>query len=62
MFQRQGIVRVSLEQGEDFSARLERLIETALEAEAEDFEQREPSEGAVEIEVYFLITQCFRRP
>lgn len=61
MFQRQGIVRVALEQGEDFDERLEKLIETALEAGAEDFEQLEPSEGTVEIEVYFPTTHsCVR--
>ena len=42
---------MTLEQGEDFDARLERLVETALEAEAEDFEQDEPEDGTVEIEV-----------
>lgn len=51
MFQRQGVVRVAVEQGEDFDQRLENVIEKALEAEAEDFEQDEPSDGVVEIEV-----------
>lgn len=51
MFQRQGVVRVAVEQGEDFDQRLENVIEKALEAEAEDFEQDEPADGVVEIEV-----------
>ena len=53
MFQRQGSVRVGLEQDENTDERLEKLIEAALEAGAEDFEQRDPSEGLVEIEVGF---------
>lgn len=51
LFQRKGSVTVSLERGADLDDRLERLIETALEADAEDFEQSEPSDDVVEIEV-----------
>lgn len=51
LFKRRGIVIVSIEQGDDFDARIERLIEAALEAEAEDFEQNEPEDGVVEVEV-----------
>ena len=51
MFSRHGIVRVAVEEGEDFDARLERLVEAAFEADAEDFEQEEPEEGVVSVEV-----------
>ena len=53
MFQRKGCVRVAIAQGDDVDARLERLIEAALEAEAEDFEQTDPDEptDAIEVEV-----------
>lgn len=51
MFHRHGSVRVALEEGEDFDARFERLVEAAFEADAEDFEQLEPAEGAVGVDV-----------
>ncbi|EKM55731.1 uncharacterized protein PHACADRAFT_95157, partial [Phanerochaete carnosa HHB-10118-sp] len=50
MFSRHGSVRVAIAEGEDFDARLERLVEAAFEADAEDFEQNEPSEGVVGID------------
>lgn len=50
LFERKGSVRVSLQRGEDYSERLERLIETALEADAEDFEESD-SGDVVEVEV-----------
>lgn len=50
LFQRRGVVRVSIEQGPDFDARLDQLIDTALKADAEDFEQDEPEDGVVEVE------------
>ncbi|GJE97094.1 YebC/PmpR family DNA-binding transcriptional regulator [Phanerochaete sordida] len=50
MFSRHGTVRVALEEGDDFDARLERLVEAAFEADAEDFEQEEPSEGVVSVD------------
>lgn len=57
LFQKRGVVRVSLEQGSDFDARLERLIETALEADAEDFEQGdEPEDNIVEVEASLNLT------
>ncbi|KAJ3479691.1 hypothetical protein NLI96_g8884 [Meripilus lineatus] len=49
LFERKGSVRVSLQRGEDYSERLERLIETALEADAEDFEESD-SGDVVEVE------------
>ena len=52
MFERKGCVRVAVEPGAALDARLERLIDAALEAGAEDFEQHDgEGEGAVEIEV-----------
>ncbi|KAI0948341.1 hypothetical protein AcV7_009117 [Taiwanofungus camphoratus] len=51
LFQRKGCVKVALDKGEDFDARTERLIEAALEAEAEDFEQVDTADDTVEIEV-----------
>lgn len=53
LFQRKGCVRVSVEKGENFEARMEKLIETALEAEAEDFEESDDisTSEAVEIQV-----------
>ena len=57
MFNRQGSVKVALEQGDDFDARLEKLVETAFEAEAEDFEQHDASDGVVEIEVCYPVVR-----
>ncbi len=45
---------MSLERGPDLDDRLERLIENAFEADAEDFEQSEPSDDVVEIEVRYI--------
>lgn len=53
LFHRKGSVRVAVEQGDDLDERLETLINAALEAGAEDFEQLDApeSEGVVEMEV-----------
>lgn len=52
MFQRKGYVKVSLERGEAKEDRVERLIETALEAGAEDFEESSSeNDNLVEVEV-----------
>ncbi len=59
LFQRKGAVRVAIQEGDDFDARLERLVDTALTAEAEDFEQDEPDEGSMEVEV---MLQLLLRP
>jgi len=48
-FQRKGYVKVALDRGDDFSDRMERLIETALESTAEDFEEVDSSNGSAEI-------------
>ena len=42
---------MSLDLGDDLDARLEKVIETALEADAEDFEQDDPEDGVLELEV-----------
>lgn len=51
-FQRKGYVKVALDKGDDFHDRMERLIETALEASAEDFEELNSTDGSAEIEVW----------
>ncbi|KAF7965402.1 hypothetical protein HWV62_43708 [Athelia sp. TMB] len=45
-----GYVKVGLDRGEDFDDRLETLIETAFEANAEDFEEVESAEASAEFE------------
>lgn len=50
LFQRKGSVKVLLDTGEDFDASIEDLLDVALAAGIEDFEQSEPSSGTVEIE------------
>ena len=57
-FQRKGYVKVALDRGDDFSDRMERLIETALESTAEDFEEVDSSNGSAEIVVwtFFILT------
>ncbi|KAI0085465.1 YebC-like protein [Irpex rosettiformis] len=50
LFERKGIVRISLDEADDFDAKLERVADAALDAGAEDFENDEPSEGIVEVE------------
>ncbi|KAI0687187.1 YebC-like protein [Cytidiella melzeri] len=50
LFQRKGSVCISLEQADDLDVKLERVVDTALSAGAEDFENDEPSEGMVEVE------------
>ncbi|KAH8107157.1 YebC-like protein [Cristinia sonorae] len=54
MFERKGCVRVALQKGEDFDLRLERLIDTALEAEAEDFDQTDSENSLNTVEVEFI--------
>ncbi|KAI0797754.1 YebC-like protein [Abortiporus biennis] len=55
LFDRKGSVKILLAKGDDLDARLERIVEVAFEAEAEDFEQTEPenSESADAVEVEF---------
>ncbi|KAI0319826.1 YebC-like protein [Amylostereum chailletii] len=54
LFERKGCVRVVVDKTEDFERRLETVIETALAAEAEDFEEQNVTEDAVEVEVCSL--------
>lgn len=55
LFERKGSVTVLVDKGEDIDKRLERLIEAALEAEAEDFDQSPASEDGVEVKVCFML-------
>ena len=50
-FQKKGYVKVAIDKGDDFSGRIERLIETALESNAEDFEDVHSSDECAEIQV-----------
>ncbi|KAA1471251.1 YebC-like protein [Dentipellis sp. KUC8613] len=54
MFQRQGCVRVALQKGDDYDARMEKLIDVALAAEAEDFEEQTPTDETGVVEMEFL--------
>ena len=51
LFKREGRVKVALEPGEDIESRLERLVEVALDAEAEDFDSEDEDDGSRTIEV-----------
>lgn len=53
---------MSVEKGENFEARMEKLIETALEADAEDFEESSDAamSEAVEIQVRTRKRSAFR--
>jgi transcriptional/translational regulatory protein YebC/TACO1 len=51
MFQRVGTVRAALPAGENADSKAEELLEEALAADAADFDQSEPADGVVEIEV-----------
>ena len=48
LFKREGRVKVALEPGEDIESRLERLVEVALDAEAEDFDSEDEDDGTEE--------------
>ena len=51
LFEKKGLVRVALEQTDDFDAKLDNLVEAAMDGGAEDFDQGELEDGVVEIEV-----------
>ena len=51
LFEKRGLVRVALEQTDDLDAKVDQLVEAAMDADAEDFEQDEPDDGIVEVEV-----------
>lgn len=59
-FQRKGHVKVALNKMDDFDSRMERLIETALEATAEDFEKLDTSGELTEIEVWSFNVNLFQ--
>ncbi|KAI0646823.1 YebC-like protein [Trametes meyenii] len=50
LFRREGRVKVALDSGEDLDARLEKLVEVALDADAEDFESEDLPDGTREVE------------
>ncbi|KAI0340646.1 YebC-like protein [Trametopsis cervina] len=50
LFERKGAVRVSLDETDDLDVRLEKLVDTALEAGVEDFESDKPEDGIAEVE------------
>ena len=51
LFEKRGLVKVALEQTDDLDAKVDQLVEAAMDADAEDFEQDEPDDGIVEVEV-----------
>ena len=66
MFERKGYVRVGVgdhtkteASDADSGSQVEELIESALEASAEDFEELHPAEDCVELEVRFFLSFCF---
>ncbi|KAI0362706.1 YebC-like protein, partial [Trametes cingulata] len=50
LFRREGRVKVALEAGDDLEARLEKLVEVALDADAEDFETEDLPDGTRTVE------------
>ncbi|KAI0336276.1 YebC-like protein, partial [Cubamyces sp. BRFM 1775] len=50
LFRREGRVKVALDPGEDVEARLEKLVEVALDADAEDFESEDLPDGTRSVE------------
>ncbi|KAI0637222.1 YebC-like protein, partial [Trametes polyzona] len=50
LFRREGRVKVALEAGDDIEARLEKLVEVALDADAEDFESEDQPDGSRTVE------------
>jgi transcriptional/translational regulatory protein YebC/TACO1 len=51
MFERKGYVRVGFPARNGIESHVEKLIETALEASAEDFEELDPTGSSTELEV-----------
>ena len=49
LFEKRGLVRVALEQTDDLDVKVDQLVEAAMDADAEDFEQDEPDDGIVEV-------------
>nr|VWO98822.1 Diguanylate cyclase [Ganoderma boninense] len=50
LFKREGRVNVALDAGDDLEARLEKLVEVALDADAEDFETEDQDDGSRHVE------------
>ncbi|KAI0371737.1 YebC-like protein [Pilatotrama ljubarskyi] len=50
LFRREGRVKVALEPGDDLEARLEKVVEVALDADAEDFETEDLPDGTRTVE------------
>ncbi|KAH9901144.1 transcriptional regulator TACO1-like protein [Cubamyces lactineus] len=50
LFRKEGRVKVTLDPGEDVEARLEKLVEVALDSGAEDFESEDLSDGTRSVE------------
>ncbi len=55
LFKREGRVKVALDAGDDIDARLEKLVEVALDADAEDFETEDIEDGRRTVEVGYGI-------
>ena len=53
LFKREGRVKVALDAGDDIDARLEQLVEVALDADAEDFEAEDMEDGSRTVEVRY---------
>lgn len=51
LFKREGRVNVVLDGGDDVEDRLEKLVEVALDADAEDFESEDLPDGSRTVEV-----------
>ncbi|TBU50098.1 YebC-like protein [Dichomitus squalens] len=50
LFKREGRVKVALDAGDDIETRLEKLVEAALDADAEDFETEDQEDGSRNVE------------
>ncbi|RPD79811.1 YebC-like protein [Lentinus tigrinus ALCF2SS1-7] len=50
LFKREGRVKVALDAGDDIDARLEKLVEVALDADAEDFDTEDMEDGSRTVE------------
>ena len=58
LFKREGRVKVALDAGDDIEARLETLVETALDEDAEDFECEDMPDGSRTVEVCTVFMSC----
>ena len=60
LFKREGRVKVALDAGDDVEARLERLVEVALDADAEDFDTEDLPDGSRTVEASQLMCLLVR--